>query len=47
MSTAGAILNPAWAYVAVYEAGLVDAKLKELKAKLDAKADATSKGRAA
>lgn len=35
------------AYVAVHEAGLVDAKLKELEARLDAKVDATSNGRAA
>lgn len=30
------------AYVAVYEAGLVESKLKELEARLDAKANATS-----
>lgn len=35
------------AYVAVYEAGLVDAKLKELEARLNSKADVTSNGRAA
>lgn len=35
------------AYVAVHEAGLVDAKLKELEARLDAKVDATSNGRVA
>ena len=35
-----------WAYVTVYEAGLVESKLKDIEARLDQKVDAT-KGRAA
>lgn len=42
VSKAGAIATLTRAYVAVYEAGLVDSRLKELEGRLEARADPLS-----
>jgi hypothetical protein len=45
VTKATAIASLTRAYVAVYESGLVESRLKEIEARLEAKADAPSSGR--